>query len=81
MWAVPKGCDDGRTLLCMHGGGFVGGSIYTHRVANGQPASAAYVRRDTGVYEPFAIVVLTTTERGIGRIALFSNPRLFPRFA
>ena len=50
-------------------------------VANGQPASAAYVRRDTGVYEPFAIVVLTTTERGIGRIALFSNPRLFTRFA
>ena len=49
-------------------------------VANGQPASAAYVRRDTGVYEPFAIVVLTTTERGIGRIALFSNPRLFTRF-
>jgi RNA polymerase sigma-70 factor (ECF subfamily) len=50
-------------------------------VANGQPASAAYVRTDTGGYEPFAIVVLTTTERGIGRIALFSDPRLFTRFA
>lgn len=31
MWAAPKGCVEDRVLLCMHGGGFVGGSIYTHR--------------------------------------------------
>jgi monoterpene epsilon-lactone hydrolase len=31
MWAVPHQCADDRVLLCMHGGGFVSGSIYTHR--------------------------------------------------
>jgi monoterpene epsilon-lactone hydrolase len=29
---VPHGVtDDGPTLLCFHGGGYIGGSIYTHR--------------------------------------------------
>jgi epsilon-lactone hydrolase len=31
MWLVPAGSADGKVLLCLHGGGFVGGSIYTHR--------------------------------------------------
>lgn len=31
MWAAPKGGTSDRVLLCVHGGGFVGGSIYTHR--------------------------------------------------
>jgi acetyl esterase/lipase len=31
MWAIPKGCAEDRVLLCVHGGGFVSGSIYTHR--------------------------------------------------
>ena len=31
MWAVPKGCAEDRVVLSMHGGGFVGGSMYTHR--------------------------------------------------
>ena len=31
MWAVPKGPDTGRVLLCIHGGGFIAGSMYTHR--------------------------------------------------
>lgn len=31
MWVVPKGCVQDRVILCVHGGGFVGGSIYTHR--------------------------------------------------
>ena len=31
LWAVPKDCAEDRVLLCMHGGGFVGGSIYSHR--------------------------------------------------
>ena len=44
MWAVPKGCDDDRTLLCMHGGGFVGGSIYTHRKLFAHVAKAVGVR-------------------------------------
>jgi acetyl esterase/lipase len=31
MWAVPKGAQDSRVLLSLHGGGFVGGSMYSHR--------------------------------------------------
>jgi epsilon-lactone hydrolase len=32
LWAVPHGTtQDGPVLLCFHGGGYVGGSIYTHR--------------------------------------------------
>ncbi|HTX09756.1 MAG TPA: sigma-70 family RNA polymerase sigma factor [Solirubrobacteraceae bacterium] len=49
-------------------------------VANGQPAALAYRRSDTGDYEPFAVVVLTVTDRGIARITLFSDGSLFSRF-
>jgi epsilon-lactone hydrolase len=31
MWIEPHGCDPSRVLLCMHGGGFFSGSMYTHR--------------------------------------------------
>jgi acetyl esterase/lipase len=31
LWAVPKQSDEQRVLLCVHGGGFVSGSMYTHR--------------------------------------------------
>src|SRR4030095_9298957 len=31
MWAVPKACAEDRVILCLHGGGFVTGSMYTHR--------------------------------------------------
>jgi len=31
LWAVPKGCAQDRVLLCCHGGGYVVGSMYTHR--------------------------------------------------
>lgn len=31
MWAIPKGCTEDRVLLCLHGGGFFSGSMYTHR--------------------------------------------------
>ncbi|MBV9446532.1 MAG: alpha/beta hydrolase fold domain-containing protein [Streptosporangiaceae bacterium] len=44
MWAVPKGASADRVLLCMHGGGFVGGSIYTHRKMFGHLAKAAGTR-------------------------------------
>jgi acetyl esterase/lipase len=44
MWAVPKGASADRVLLCIHGGGFVGGSPYTHRKMFGHLAKAAGVR-------------------------------------
>lgn len=44
MWAVPKGGRTDRVLLCMHGGGFVGGSIYTHRKMYGHLAKATGAR-------------------------------------
>jgi acetyl esterase/lipase len=44
MWAVPKRANTHRVLLCLHGGGFVGGSVYTHRKMFGHLAKAAGVR-------------------------------------
>jgi len=31
MWAIPKDCAEDRVALCTHGGGYVTGSMYTHR--------------------------------------------------
>src|SRR5207237_3944736 len=31
MWAAPKSCAQDRVLLGAHGGGYVAGSMYTHR--------------------------------------------------
>jgi epsilon-lactone hydrolase len=40
MWAVPKSCAQDRVLLCAHGGGYVLGSMYTHRKVYGHAAKA-----------------------------------------
>jgi monoterpene epsilon-lactone hydrolase len=44
LWAVPKGASTDRVLMCIHGGGFQGGSIYTHRKMFGHLAKAAGAR-------------------------------------
>jgi acetyl esterase/lipase len=44
MWVAPKGASMNRVLLCIHGGGFVSGSIYTHRKMFGHLAKAAGAR-------------------------------------
>src|SRR6266699_440258 len=44
LWAVPPGSPPDRVILCLHGGGFVGGSIYTHRKMFGHLAKATGVR-------------------------------------
>jgi epsilon-lactone hydrolase len=44
MWLVPKRSRTDRVLLCFHGGGFVGGSIYTHRKVFAHLAKAAGAR-------------------------------------
>jgi len=44
MWAVPKGAATDRVLMCLHGGGFMGGSVYTHRKMFGHLAKAVGAR-------------------------------------
>jgi monoterpene epsilon-lactone hydrolase len=44
MWAVPKHASTDRVLMCIHGGGFLGGSIYTHRKMFGHLAKTAGAR-------------------------------------
>jgi monoterpene epsilon-lactone hydrolase len=43
MWLRPLGCVGGKVLLCLHGGGFVSGSMYTHR------RLYAHIAKQTGV--------------------------------
>jgi epsilon-lactone hydrolase len=40
LWAVPKGCAEDRVVLCLHGGGYVTASMYTHRKVYGHLAKA-----------------------------------------
>ncbi|MCB1749294.1 MAG: alpha/beta hydrolase [Gammaproteobacteria bacterium] len=40
MWALPHGCAEDRVALCTHGGGYVTGSMYTHRKLFGHIAKA-----------------------------------------
>ncbi len=44
LWAVPKGCRQDRVVLCTHGGGYVTGSMYTHRKVYGHVAKAVGCR-------------------------------------
>ncbi len=44
MWLVPHGTDPDPVIVALHGGGFVGGSLYTHRKMYGHLAKAAGVR-------------------------------------
>lgn len=44
LWAIPKGSAGDRVILSLHGGGFVSGSIYTHRKLFGHIAKAAGAR-------------------------------------
>jgi monoterpene epsilon-lactone hydrolase len=44
MWIAPHGAGPDRVLLCLHGGGFIGGSMYTHRKLFGHLAKAVGVR-------------------------------------
>lgn len=44
MWLVPRAATDGQALLCLHGGGFIGGSMYSHRRMFAHIAKAAGTR-------------------------------------
>lgn len=44
LWATPKNCAADRVLLCSHGGGYVTGSMYTHRKMYGHLAKAVGCR-------------------------------------
>ena len=40
LWVAPKNCAQDRVVLCAHGGGYVVGSMYTHRKTYGHVAKA-----------------------------------------
>lgn len=40
MWAVPRQCAEDRVALCTHGGGYICGSMYSHRKMYGHIAKA-----------------------------------------
>src|SRR5689334_17175498 len=40
LWAVPKGAAQDRVILCAHGGGYVTGSMYSHRKLYGHVAKS-----------------------------------------
>jgi monoterpene epsilon-lactone hydrolase len=44
MWLSPHGAGTDGVIVALHGGGFVGGSLYTHRKMYGHLAKAAGVR-------------------------------------
>ena len=44
MWAVPRNAREDRVLLCTHGGGYVVGSMYSHRKLFGHIAKAVGCR-------------------------------------
>ncbi|MGI5239107.1 alpha/beta hydrolase [Dactylosporangium sp. CA-139066] len=44
LWAAPAGAAGDRVLLCLHGGGYVGGSVYTHRKLYAHLAKATGAR-------------------------------------
>jgi RNA polymerase sigma-70 factor (ECF subfamily) len=48
--------------------------------ANGQPAFAAYMRENDGVYHAHAVQVLTVTPSGLSRVVSFNDSGLFATF-
>jgi epsilon-lactone hydrolase len=50
MWAIPKRSAEDRVILCLHGGGFVGGSLYTHRKLFGHLAKQTGARALIATY-------------------------------
>ena len=44
MWAIPKNCDQTQVALCTHGGGYVTGSMFTHRKVFAHIAKAVRCR-------------------------------------
>ncbi|PSL53977.1 acetyl esterase/lipase [Saccharothrix carnea] len=44
MWLLPHGAAADRVLMCVHGGGYVAGSMYTHRKLYGHLAKAVGAR-------------------------------------
>ncbi len=44
MWLIPKDSDQDRVILAIHGGGYVGGSLYSHRKVYAHLAKKVGVR-------------------------------------
>jgi RNA polymerase sigma-70 factor, ECF subfamily len=81
MTPSPTWFAGGNAITCAVSGlGSPGDWKMIATTANGQPAAAAYRRGRDGTHHAYAIVVLTATTTGIGRIVVFGDPRLFRRF-
>lgn len=50
LWVIPKGSAADRVILYFHGGGYVGGTLYTHRKMIAHLAKAAGVRALIATY-------------------------------
>jgi epsilon-lactone hydrolase len=44
LWAIPHDAPEGRVIMCIHGGGFISGSIWTHRKLYAHVAKAVGAR-------------------------------------
>lgn len=53
LWAVPHGSQQDRVILALHGGGFISGSIYTHRKMYAHLAKATGARALITEYRKF----------------------------
>lgn len=75
MWLSPHGADPDRVIVALHGGGFAGGSLYTHRKLYGHLAKAAGVRVLLATYR-FAPEFRETGRGDSERLAKLTGARL-----
>jgi len=75
MWAVPKNCAQDRVMLCAHGGGYVCGSMYTHRKTYAHAAKAIGCRAlNVDRRETLQVGVKRIGER-VAAVAAFAEER------
>jgi epsilon-lactone hydrolase len=80
MWITPKGCAEDRVVLALHGGGFMSGSMYTHRKMFAHLAKAIGCRALSVDYrrapERAYPAALDEADDAIRRVAAWARPKL-----
>ncbi len=74
-----RGREEAGRFMLGQGAGCRGSRLLRLR-ANGNPAAAIYHPKPGGVYEPWAVVVLETSEGRIGALHHFIGPHVFADF-